>query len=127
LQTREVFLSIKEYLGNSEINTLGQRYLGGSNMANKLWLELLKEIADTSIAGNRNLVCPKCRNNSIDYQYVGDQITRIGFLDIWCNSCHTGLHMSRVKAPENANMISFGSTEEIAKRIPNFKPVNLSK
>ena len=50
-------------------------------MVNKLWLELLKEIIDMSKADNRNLVCPKCRNISIEYQYVGDPITRIGVVE----------------------------------------------
>ncbi|WP_371365960.1 hypothetical protein SRRS_05210 [Sporomusa rhizae] len=89
------------------------------------WLKLAKEIVD-SVNRNSHVksTCPKCKNHSIDYQYVGNLVTRIGYLNIWCKECHTGIHISRIKIPDNANVISFDtSEEELAKRIPNFMHV----
>lgn len=66
--------------------------------------------------------CPRCGQNSVDMQYVGDNETRVGYLDVWCSSCLHGIHISRVKVPLNANMLTFEtSNEQIARRIPSFK------
>lgn len=68
------------------------------------------------------LECPRCGQNSVDMQYVGDPDTRIGYLDVWCSSCLHGIHLSRVKVPLSANMLTFETpNEQITKKIPNFK------
>jgi len=83
------------------------------------WLKLAGTIADT-LPTVPSLECPKCGLPKIDFQYVGDKITRIGFLCIWCPSCLHGIHISRIRIPQQAELISLDSREEIKKRIPNF-------
>ena len=86
----------------------------------ELWLDLVKEIVD-KLPNVPPLLCPKCGQPKVVFQYVGDPETRIGYLDIWCKSCLYGIHISRTGIPENAHMISFKAPdEEIVKRIPNF-------
>lgn len=93
-----------------------------------LWLELVKEIAKKTQDKKNNLVCPKCGNNSVDYQYIGDPVTRIGHLYIWCKICLIGVHMSRVSVPENASMLPLDISKEVlTERIPDFKQENLDK
>lgn len=87
------------------------------------WRDLAKRIADTP-STVLQLTCPSCGEVSIDSQYVGDLTTKIGYLDIWCANCLRGIHISRVGIPDNVNAIAYDcASEEIAKRIPNFKQV----
>lgn len=87
------------------------------------WIKFIKIITDES-ENIDNLKCPHCDCNSIDFQYVGDEMMRVGYLDVWCKSCLHGIHISRTRVPEQANMISFNDPEqEISKRIPNFKKI----
>ena len=80
------------------------------------WLNIVKELPNTE-----KLICPKCGENRIDFQYVGDKVTRIGYIDIWCKSCLHGIHISRTKIPIDATMISFEEPKEIViERIPQF-------
>lgn len=84
------------------------------------WLNLVKDIFN-ELPKKPALICPKCGYASVDYQYVGDLETKIGYLDVWCNDCLNGIHISRTKIPETANALSFDSSpEEIRKRIPSF-------
>lgn len=84
------------------------------------WLNLVKEIVD-KLPNTDNLTCPKCSESGVDFQYVGDKTTRVGYLDIWCKSCLHGIHISRTKIPANANMISFDEPAKVvSNRIPNF-------
>lgn len=84
------------------------------------WLKLAAKIADT-LPTVPALECPSCGLPKIDFQYVGDTTTKIGFLCIWCASCLHGKHISRVKIPPQAEFLSKDSLEEIKNRIPNFK------
>jgi hypothetical protein len=92
-----------------------------ANDMSNAWLELVKQISDEKHESKNSLICPKCGNSSMDYQYVGDTTTRIGYLVIWCKACLHGIHMSRTKAPVNASILPFNTSKEmLAKRIPNF-------
>ena len=84
----------------------------------KNWLKLVSNISE-----NENNVCPNCGSRKIDYQYIGDLATKVGYLDVWCNNCTYGIHVSRVRIPEGVNILSFDDNEGISKRIPNFKQV----
>ncbi len=65
--------------------------------------------------------CPKCEVGNILSQYVGDEKSRVGYLAIWCDSCNKGLHFSRVKIPDNIDMLSFD--DNVADVIPNFEQI----
>jgi hypothetical protein len=89
----------------------------------KQWLDLAIVIVD-NISNVPALPCPKCKKESIAFQYVGDPQTRVGYLDIWCNSCLHGIHISRVLVPQKASMLPFETQiDEISKYIPNFTQV----
>jgi hypothetical protein len=70
------------------------------------------------------LICPNCHKLGIDFQFIGNLQTRIGYMAIWCAFCLHGIHLSRVHIPDKAQAIPFDmSVEEISKRIPNFTHV----
>lgn len=85
------------------------------------WLKLSADIS-SNIQKKEVNKCPICQSETVDFQYVGDTDTRIGFLDIWCTSCMNGIHISRVKAPESANILTFND-EKVKARIPDFNQV----
>jgi hypothetical protein len=79
------------------------------------WLRLF-DVEDE----NSKKECPNCGHAAIHFQYVGDLRVRIGFLDIWCDSCIHGVHISRIRAPEHVSMISFEDGAEYKRTVPNF-------
>ncbi len=87
------------------------------------WLAVFKKLYE-QLPDRSGLVCPNCGSVAINYQYVGDAATRIGFLALWCNKCLVGIQLSRVKAPECVELLSFDSTEEVFQvRLPKFRQV----
>lgn len=70
------------------------------------------------------LTCPNCHELGVDFQFIGDLQTRIGFMVMWCPFCLHGIHLSRVCIPQKAQALDDDtSVEEISKSIPNFIPV----
>jgi hypothetical protein len=63
------------------------------------WLKNLESLSDKGSVGT----CPHCGSSDTDYCYTAvDLDTRMGFCDLWCNSCKHGFHVSRVKVPDKA-------------------------
>ncbi|MCL4439287.1 MAG: hypothetical protein ACYC21_05890 [Eubacteriales bacterium] len=85
------------------------------------WFKLAAAIAD-NLPTVPSLECPRCGLPKIDFQYVGDETTKKGFLCIWCTSCLHGLHISGVRIPPHADFLAKDSPEEVKKRIPNIIP-----
>lgn len=83
------------------------------------WLSLVDFIPESIHTIN----CPICDKKKLDFQYVGDLEERIGLLRIWCNSCLRGIHVCRVKIPENVKIIPFTSDSDL-KRVPNFRLIH---
>lgn len=90
------------------------------------WLNLLKELSKNKYS-TQDFICPECGQKSVECLYVGNPVTRIGYLPIWCKNCNKGIQISRVEIPKGANMIEFGDYEGIKKNIPNFKQVAPNK
>ena len=74
----------------------------------KEWINIISQIAE-DIDQISKIECPNCEECEIDYTYVGDGDTRIGFLLIWCNKCFKGIRISRAIAPVNAKFVTFKS------------------
>lgn len=86
------------------------------NQLFKNWLDL-----GWKLGGSEKLSCPSCGNLAVDFQYVGDTATRIGYLDIWCEECRQGIHISRVQIPGEATMLDIhGNPSIVISRIPKF-------
>ena len=88
----------------------------------KDWLKLGGLLEDNDFV-TENLVCPECGKESIDYLFVGDKETNVGYFQIWCNNCNKGSHVSRVIIPEKAKRIEFGDYESLVKLVPNYEHV----
>ena len=50
------------------------------------WIKILTQITD-NLDNVDQIKCPVCGEHGIDYIYIGDEGTRVGFLQIWCNQC----------------------------------------
>lgn len=86
------------------------------------WLKIYTLI-NNNLSNSHEIKCPKCKTTSIDIQYVGDPSARIGYVDVWCNNCLQGIHLSRVLIPEQTQIIPFDKIENVGKRIPNFEKI----
>jgi hypothetical protein len=85
----------------------------GAGMFRK-WVQIAGDIRKY-----RYIQCPICDNKTIEYLYVGNRLTRIGFLRVWCSVCLKGIHISRVSISNDVNMTDFN--DEI--HIPNFEQI----
>ena len=95
--------------------------IGGINMGENDWLKLYFKIQNDP-SKSKGLHCPICKNQSIRFQYVGDERNMTGILSIWCDSCLKGIRVGKVNIPKNIAFLSNNlPEEEIRKRIPNFQ------
>lgn len=84
----------------------------------EMWIQIVKNIAVKPYDIDE-LECPICKSKkTIDYLYVGDETTRVGYLMIWCGNCLKGTYVSRVIAPPNAKFITFN--DEIKDIVPKY-------
>lgn len=72
----------------------------------KDWIKIVPQIID-NFDNIIQILCPNCKECEIEYLYIGDERTRVGFLQVWCNKCLKGIHISRAKAPQNAKFVTF--------------------
>jgi hypothetical protein len=87
------------------------------------WLLLYAKICSKELQKSQ-CHCPQCGAQTIDLEHVGDVVSRVAFLSMWCNTCLYGIHGSRVRVPENQPMLSSKEPmETITSRIPEFKEV----
>jgi hypothetical protein len=89
------------------------------NLIFKKWLHL----GENLIKG-QPIICPTCNKATIDFQYVGDPTKKVGYLDIWCSSCLNGIHISRVRIPDNVSLLNIGDNSgKISSRIPHYTQI----
>ena len=87
------------------------------------WLKVAAEVTKT-VPDVPAIACPSCGEHDIQYQYVGDPATRIGFLMVWSAACSYGIHLSRVGVPAGVDMIPFDAAPAVLRaRVPNFREV----
>ena len=72
------------------------------------WMGIVEKISE-NFSNIHQVRCPNCGEARLDYIYIGDEETRIGFLQIWCNKCLKGVYVSRAIAPLNAKFVTFDS------------------
>lgn len=84
------------------------------------WIKLIPQI----VGDLDNIVqvkCPCCEKQGIEYVYIGDEETRVGYLQIWCSECLKGIYVSRVVAPDKARFVTFEDDLECI--VPNYELV----
>lgn len=86
------------------------------------WTRIITQITGDFEKIN-HVKCPNCKKNGLDYIYIGDDQTRIGFLQIWCNECLKGIHVSRAVAPPNAKFLTFES--DVKSIVPEIEFVEI--
>lgn len=87
------------------------------------WLNVFKQLHG-ALPNSVSVACPSCGKETAEWQYVGDLESRIGYLCIWCPECLEGIQLSRVKAPDSVELLSFDTPlDELEARIPNFKQI----
>ena len=95
--------------------------MGVKNMY-KIWLVTAANVSK-NFKDIQEINCPTCARKTLDYLYIGDKKTRIGYLQVWCHHCLNGIHVSRVKIPEGAKMLSYDTEEDINEKIPRYNQI----
>ena len=83
-------------------------------MMNKKWLSLIDDLSHAD-----KLICPNCGQKQVDYIYVGDDTSKIGYLQIWCKACRKGIYISRVRIPPNVKFVSFEDSKRM--EMPSYE------
>lgn len=86
--------------------------------------EWLKIIIENRKSKNLSISCPKCGANQFEHLYVCDVQTRLGYMLFWCKSCMTGVHISRVIAPNGEKIIPMDNRDMVEKNTPIIHLVN---
>lgn len=81
------------------------------------WIKIIPQITNNMSSMNP-IKCPNCGKHGIDYIYIGDEETRVGFLQVWCSICLKGIHISRAVAPVNAKFVPFDT--DLKDLIPKY-------
>lgn len=84
------------------------------------WIKIVPQITN-NLSDTNAIKCPNCGEQGIDYIYVGDKKTRVGFLQVWCGNCLKGICISRAAAPANARFVSFDT--DLRDLIPKYDSV----
>jgi hypothetical protein len=63
--------------------------------------------------------CPDCGRRRLEFRYIVDIESRIGYVLFWCNACLRGISVSRVRAPEGMTTYEIGDVAA-TEGIPNF-------
>ncbi|MBB3095955.1 hypothetical protein FHR83_003625 [Actinoplanes campanulatus] len=66
--------------------------------------------------------CPMCGKGNLRLRYVADPMSRVGYLDAWCDNCFKGVHVSRASVPDGMRFTPFGDCGE--GDVPNCTTVN---
>lgn len=86
------------------------------------WLSLSGEVTEGQ--DTQTLACPSCGQHAVDFRFVGRVSDRIGYLDVWCRSCLRGIHISRMKVPQERPMLNLDRPlDRAASGIPSFSQV----
>lgn len=93
---------------------------------NKWLIEVAAKISSKECKANQ-IICPQCNEKCIDYLYIGDEKTRIGYLQVWCNNCLNGIYISRVVVPDGLKMISFEDDIDLNSIIPYYHKLTPNK
>jgi len=82
-----------------------------------IWLKTLP--LAVAAAADEPISCPTCGQKRLEFRYIGDPSTRIGYVLLWCNACLHGISVSRVRAPESVVMGGFDDPHALA-GVPQF-------
>jgi hypothetical protein len=65
------------------------------------WIKALP-VNDNQYASS---ACPECGAMTLSYQYFGSHESSYGWKLVWCNSCKTGVSISRTKIPTEVHAL----------------------
>ncbi|SED73962.1 hypothetical protein SAMN05428945_5351 [Streptomyces sp. 2224.1] len=80
------------------------------------WIALIPSV---TAAEREPVPCPRCSKTQLDYRYIIDPKTRLGYLLLWCNACLHGITVSRVKAPAGVKARSMDDPRALTD-VPEF-------
>lgn len=84
----------------------------------KEWIDIIPQIAN-DFDSIHQIKCPNCGKNGLEYIYIGDKKTKIGYLQIWCNKCLKGIYVSRAVAPPNARFVTYD--DDLKNIVPKYE------
>ena len=67
------------------------------------WMRVVDSLLNSESA--ELLVCPNCQAVTVDRNFIAGP-DRLGWGDVWCQTCNHGVHLSRVTFPPNVNTLS---------------------
>lgn len=65
--------------------------------------------------------CPNCGARKLSLAFQGLFPDRVGYASFWCETCLTGIHLSRCLVPEDVPMDSVHTpVDQRTTRVPNY-------
>ncbi len=88
-------------------------------MGHEAWLRAYLE--KTS---GKETACPDCRTGIVSWRVVAAPATRMGYALLWCNQCHKGTHLSRIRVPEGVDFVSILDLPAASDGVPSIEFVD---
>ncbi|WP_291915009.1 hypothetical protein [Chitinophaga sp. CB10] len=86
-----------------------------------MWKEILFKVLD----GINDIPSPFASNTRMEHVFVVmDEVTRMGFLWIWCPVTLRGINMSRMKVPEDVEFINIEEFDKLNIPVIKFEAID---
>lgn len=70
-------------------------------------------------------VCPECGAMGLSYQYFGYNESEFGWKLVWCDSCKSGIRISRTKIPTTAQpLIDDAAQQEFLDQLTDIRLID---
>ncbi|WP_156388143.1 hypothetical protein [Acidovorax sp. Leaf84] len=78
-----------------------------------------------AISDRQRTVCPECGHVGLDFQFIGNQDTKMGHAFVWCTAHHHGIHVSRTRIPEGVLVLPLDvPSAELKKYVPEIELIS---
>ena len=84
----------------------------------KEWIDIIPQLTN-DFDSIHQIKCPNCGKNGLEYIYIGDKRTKIGYLQIWCNECLKGIYVCRAVAPPKARFVTYD--DDLKNIVPKYE------
>jgi hypothetical protein len=91
----------------------------GTPASSAAWMDAFADITD-NYASLSTIHCPNCGAETLRVRFIGARDVRAASGYLWCDTCLTGIVLSRMGVPDGADIIPFDMPGEERPPMPDY-------